>query len=237
MSDRPTRKEMKRDKFVDDVGSAYGYANRNRKNILLAIAAVVVLIVAFYGVSAYRSAQENKAQQQLAEAIAVMDATSGATPESPEAQSEYKNDEEKFAKAQPLLEAVVDDFAGTDAADVADLYLANIATARGDLAAARSKLENFVRSHPDHLLSGAAQLSLYELRLQPQEAPALISELEKKIAEEEPSVPRDALLSVLGRAFELRGDNAKARQAYERIVTEFPDSTYTIDAQRSLTTV
>ncbi len=237
MSDRPTRKEMKRNKFVEDVGTAYDYASRNRRNILLSIAAVVLLVVVFYGVAAYRSGQEHKAQQQLAEAIAVMDATSGSMPGVPEAEVEYKSEEEKFSKAQPLLQGIVDEYSGTYAADLADLYLANIAAARGDMDSARSKLETFVRRHPGHLLAGAAQLSLYELRLQPQEAPALISELEKKIAEGEPSVPKDALLSILGRAWELQGDRAKAREAYERIVTEFPDSSYALDVQRRLATV
>lgn len=237
MSDRPTRKEMKQDRFVQDVGTAYGYANRNRRNILLGIAGVVALIAVFYGVSAYRSSQERKAHQLLSEAIAVMDASSGAPQVAAEGAPEFGSDEEKFAKAQPLLQTVVDKHSGTDAADVAELYLANIAAARGDVEGARGRLEGFVRSHPGHLLAGAAQLSLYEMRLQPQEVQSLISELEQKVAEEEPALPKDALLSLLARAWELQGDSAKARQAYERIISEFPDSTYTMDAQRRLATV
>jgi len=236
MSERPTRKEMKHDKFVEDVGSVYGYASKNRRNILLGVVAAVAIVAIAYGVIAWQRSQENKAQQLLAEAIEIMDATSGSTPGAPETEVEYKTDAEKFAKAQPMLQKLVDDYSGTDAADIAGLYLARIATARGDIAGARNGLEAFVREHSDHLLAGAAQLSLYELRMQPQEAAALTAELEKVIEAEESLVPKDALLSLLGRAYELQGNSEKARATYQRIVTEFPDSAYTIDAQRSLAT-
>jgi TolA-binding protein len=72
--------------------------------------------------------------------------------------------------------------------------------------------------------------------MQPQEAAALIIELEKQIEAEEALVPKDALLSILGRAYELQGNSEKARATYQRLVTEFPDSAYTMDAQRSLAT-
>lgn len=236
MSDRPTRKEMKHDKFVEDVGHAYDYASQNRRNILLGIAAVAAIAVILWGVSIYRKGQETKAQTALAEAIAIMDAPTGASAEAPAGEVEYKTDEEKFATAEPLLRKVVADHGGTDAADVAGLYLARISASRGDLAAAREGLETFVRGHRDHVLAGAAQLSLYELRMQPEEAASLITDLEAAVEAEESLVPKDALLSLLGRAYEMQGNREKARAAYQRIVTEFPDSAYTIDAQRSLAT-
>ena len=93
-----------------------------------------------------------------------------------------------------------------------------------------------MRGHRDHVLAGAAQLSLYELRMQPEEAASLITDLEAAVEAEESLVPKDALLSLLGRAYEMQGNREKARAAYQRIVTEFPDSAYTIDAQRSLAT-
>ena len=57
-------------------------------------------------------------------------------------------------------------YSGTDASDVANLYLARIAASRNDVASARKLLEAFIAEHPKHLLVGAARYSLYQLRIE-----------------------------------------------------------------------
>lgn len=237
MSDRLTRKEIKHDvqhdRFVEEMDAAYSSVRRNATKVAAVVVAVLLLAAAAFGVYAYQRKQEEKAQVLLAEAIAVMEkpvATEGETTEA----TAFKTQEEKVAKAEPLFKKVSEQYSGKDAADVADLYLARIAAARGDVKTAEPKVRKFIDEHPDHILAGSAQLSLYQIQLGSGAARQVIADVEKQLTTEDPVLPKDVLLSLLARAYELSGDEAKARDAYQRLVNEFPDSTYTIDAQRKI---
>jgi TolA-binding protein len=227
---------MKKDKFVEDVGLAYDMARKNRRAVLYGAVGLLALIIGVWAFFAWRGTQERKAHSLLAEAIGVMEADVGTPdPAAPAARPQFATEDEKFARAEPMFADVEQRYSGTDAADVAGLYLARIAAARGDAASARTRLEKFVRSHSDHILAGTAQMSLYELRLQGGAgATEVIAEVEKELAREGGPLPKDALLAFLARAYESSGAHDKARDVYQRVISEYPDSPYAIDAQRKL---
>lgn len=237
MAARLTRKEMKQDKFVEDVNIAYSYASSHRNFIIGSIVGAIVIVAAVWGIWTYRANNEEKAQSRLGEAITIMDSPTSASPGADPSSIKYKSEDEKIAKALPILEGVAKSYAGTDAADVAQIYLARIAVSKGDVATARTKLEAFVKEHPDHMLATTAQLSLYELDLASGDPKKVATEIEQKVNSQNSKVPTDALLSLLAKAYEMSGNHAKARDVYQRIITEFPDSPYTLDAQRAAPTV
>jgi len=45
-------------------------------------------------------------------------------------------------------------------------------------------------------------------------------------------LPADSLLVLLAHSYEVQGNDAKSRETYRRIVTEFPDSPFALEAQR-----
>lgn len=232
--DRMTRHKIKHDRFVDEVGSAYSYARQHSRPVVWGLVGLLGLIVGGTALLVYQRGQEQKAQRRLAEAIAILQAPlesqAGPTATGPT----YKTEQEKQAKAQPILEEVATKYPRTDAADVAGLYLAGFAAERGDLASARPKLEQFLRDHPDHILAGAAKRGLYELRVAAGEGQQVIADLERELTDQNSPLPNDVVLAMLAHTHELIGNDAKAREAYQRIVNEYPDSPYTIDAQRKL---
>lgn len=234
MSDRFSRKEIKHDKFVEEVGTAYAVARRNAPLILAAIGGVLVLIAVVVGVLLYLGQRERTAQQRLAEAIEILEAPVAPAGETAPAPGTYRSEEEKLAKAEPILQEIVAEYGGRDAADVASLYLARLDVQRDQLDAAREKYAAFIEEHPRHVLAAAARMTLLELRLAAGETDQVIAEVEKELAAREPSLPKDAALAVLARAQTAANQPAKAREAYQRIVNEYPDSPYTIEAQRRL---
>jgi len=123
-------------------------------------------------------------------------------------------------------------YSGTDASDVAGLYLARIAASRGDIKTARPLLEAFVKNQKDHILAGAARFSLYQMRIESGEAAQVAIEVNAELAKAQPSLPGDSLLVLLAQAYEAQGDSAKSKEAYRRITTEFPESPYAVEAQR-----
>ncbi|MGH9458567.1 MAG: tetratricopeptide repeat protein [Thermoanaerobaculia bacterium] len=233
MSDRLSRKEIKHDKFVEDVQSAYAVARRNVPILIGIVGGILLLIAVVAGVFLYQAHRERLAQQKLAEAIEILEAPVAPAGDADPAAGTYASEEEKLAKAQPILEEVAGEFSGRDAADVANLYLARLDVQQNRLDEARQKYTAFIDAHPEHVLAQAARVSLYELRLAAGEADQVIADLEAAAAAEG-NLPTDVALSLLARAYETANQPEKARETWQRIANEYPDSPYALEAQRKL---
>jgi len=230
---REHRRELKHDKFVEEVGSLWSKAGENQRLLIIAGALVIAIGLGIYGFFLYRSAREGKAQDALAKAADTINAPllppAGAQPQPG---AKYKTEAERNAAARAQFENVEKKFGGTDAADVAQLYLARLDASRGDISGARKMLEKFIAEHPNSVLVGSARFSLYQLRIENGEAAKVTSELQGEIAKTDPVLPTDTLLLLLAHAYDAQGNGVKSRDAYRRIVTEFPDSPYAVEAQR-----
>ena len=84
------------------------------------------------------------------------------------------------------------------------------------------------------MLVAGARYSLYRLRIDGGEAPQVAQELQAEVAKPDPVLPADSVLALLAHAWEVQGNSQKSKETYRRIVTEFPDSPYAIDAQRKM---
>ena len=232
--DRQHRKELKHDKFVDEVGSLTTRAKENQRLLVTITAVVVALALIGYGVYFYGSNREQKAQAALGDAITAIDSPliQPGTP-NPSPDAKYKTDQERTAAAETMFREVQKSYSGTKAADVANIYLARIAASKGDVATARKLLSDFISDHPKHLLVGAARYSLYQLRIANGEAPQVTVELNAELAKTTDQVlPPDTLLALLAQAYDAQGNSEKSKETYRRIATQFPDSPYAVDAQR-----
>lgn len=232
--DRQHRRDLKRDKFVDEVGSLTTRAKENQRLLVAITAVVVVLAVIGYGIYFYGSNREQKAQAALGDAITTIDSPliqAGAPTPNPDAK--FKTEQERTAAAETKFHDVQKNYSGTKAADVANIYLARISASKGDVATARKLLSDFISDHPKHLLVGAARFSLYQLRIANGEAPQVTIELNAELAKTADQVlPPDTLLSLLAQAYDAQGNSEKSKETYRRIATQFPDSPYAVDAQR-----
>ena len=97
--------------------------------------------------------------------------------------AKFKTEAERTAAAEKQFKDVEASYGGTDAADVASLYLARIAADKGDVASARTRLQKFISDHPKHVLVAGARYSLYRLRIDGGEAPQVAQELQAEIAQ------------------------------------------------------
>jgi TolA-binding protein len=230
---REHRRELKHDRFVDEMGSLSTKARENQRLIWMAIGAVVIAGLAVYGFFFYRSTTEQRAQDALSAAIVTVD--SPLIPPAggqPIPGAKYKTEAERNSAAEKQFKDVQTRYSGTDAADVAGLYLARFDATRGDVATARTLLQQFVSDHPSHVLVGAARFSLYQLRIENGEAGPVANELQAEISKTNPVLPADTLLVLLAHAYDAQGNAVKSKEAYKRITTEYPDSPYALEAQR-----
>ena len=230
--DRQHRRELKHDKFVDEVGVLTDKARANQRVLLTIAVAAVAVAVAAYGVYFYMSHREKKAQELLATAIETIESpiqVEGQPQQDPRAK--FKTDTERNAAAEKqFLE--VRNYARTDASDVAGLYLARLSSFKGDAAGARKLLEEFVSDHPRHMLVGTTRYSIYQLRIAGGETQQVVTEINAELAKTEPVLPGDSLLALLAHAYDSQGNDDKARETLRRLITEFPDSPFALEAQR-----
>jgi len=232
--DRQHRKELKHDKFVDELGTLSARAKDNQRLLLTVTAAALALALIGYGIYFYRSNREQQAQVALGKAIdtiqsPLLPAAGGQAMPG----AKYKTDQERTAAAETQFREVTTKYSGSDAADVADLYLARLDAAKGNTQSAQTKLQKFVDDHPKSMLVGAARFSLYQLRIENGQSQQVINELQTQIAKPADSVlPADTMLVLLAHAYDAQGNADKSKDAYRRIVTEFPDSPYAVEAQR-----
>lgn len=235
--DRQHRRELKHDKFVDELGTLSSRARDNQRVLVLITAAVVALAVIAYGIYFFRSNREKNAQQVLADAIATLDSPLLPPPGGQtQPGAKFKTEKERSDAAEKQFKDVESKYSGSDAADVAGLYLARLDSSHGDNATAKKLLQEFVSDHPKHFLVGSARYSLYQLRIQGGESPQVVTEVQAQLAKpaDQALLPPDTLLVLLAHAFDAQGDIGKSRDAYRRIATEFPDSPYAIEAQRKI---
>jgi tetratricopeptide (TPR) repeat protein len=236
--DRQQRHDMKHDRFVDEIGALSNRARDNQRLLLTIGAAIVIAALLAYGIYFYRDNREENAQQALATAITTIDSPLiGAQQQPnqpPDPNAKFKTDQERSAAAEKLFKDVQAKFSGTDASDVAGLYLARLSAGRGDSATARKLLQNFVDEQSGHMLNASARYSLYQMRIDSGEAQQVTNELNGELGKADPILPADSMLSLLAHAYDVQGNLEKAREQYRRITTEFPDSPYVLEAQRRI---
>ena len=236
--DRQPRHDLKHDKFVDEIGSLSSRAQQNQRLLILLGGGLIAVAVIAYGIFFYRGQREEKAQLQLATAIETFEAPVGdATQAQPGTPApKFKTEAERNVAAEKQFKDVQAQHSGTDASDVAGLYLARLAVNKGDIATARKLFQEFIGSHKDNILVDGAKFSLYQLRIDNGEAAQVATELEGELAKADPVLPGDSLLVLQAQAYEVQGNQEKSRASYRRITTEFPDSPYVVEAQRRIGT-
>ena len=230
--DRQHRHDLKHDKFVDEIGALSMRAKANQRGLLGIAGAVVAIAVIAFGIYFYRANREENAQQALAAAIETAEASVGETQPQGATGPHFKTEAERTTAAEKAFKDVRSKFSGSDAADVAGVYLARYAVGRGDVKTAKALIEEFVDDHGNNILAQSARFSLYQLRIENGEAAQVANELNAELDKSEPVLPGDSLLVLLAQAYEVQGNAAKSKEAYKRITTEFPESPYVVEAAR-----
>jgi TolA-binding protein len=230
--DRQHRKDLKHDKFVDELGTLSSRARENQRLLLTLTAALVIGSALVYGFFFYRSDREHKAGLALGQAIEAIDSPLQTAGQQPTPGSKFKTEAERSAAAEKQFKDVQAKYPSSDATDVANLFLARIEASRGDTKSARKRLQDFVSEHPKSILVGNVRYSLYQIRIENGEAAQVASELQTEIAKPDPALPPDTMLVLMAHAYDAQGNNDKSKEAYRRIITEFPDSPYALEAQR-----
>jgi tetratricopeptide (TPR) repeat protein len=234
---RLSRKEIKHDvrddAFRHGVQEGYQYVAGHTRLLIGVLVGILALVGVVIGARAWMGAQEREATDLLARAEKVLQApivTSDAKPDDEKAPS-FPDAAARDARAKALLDELRSEHSGSAAADVAAIYLGRLRQEAGDAEGARALWQEFLDDHDDHLLSAGVRVSLIELDRASGKAQEVADRLRASLDGDDKELPEDVLLFELGRTLEELGKAEEAREAYQRLGDEYPDSPYASQAQ------
>ena len=144
--DRQTRKDLKTDKFAEDVFDVFGWASAHKIEVVRYGAALIALVLIAIGVMYYNRSQATAREAALYQALRVEDATTGATIEPTSLHFDSEAEKTK-AKMQAFTELSAK-YSGTQEGAISDMYLASYAVDAGNQDEAARRYKRVVEDGP-----------------------------------------------------------------------------------------
>jgi tetratricopeptide (TPR) repeat protein len=228
MTEKLTRKDLKRNELAETVGKTVGYVQTHRRGVVesIAIGAGVLLLVG--GFFLYRSWSQREAGKHLSAGLEVLDTPLATDPAGATASKTYPTAADREREAEKHLRAAADK-PSTPAGRAATLILA---ARQSGKAAEAEKAVAAVATGARAEVGVSAEIDAARLLAAQGKSVEAIERLKKSVDGAGPGTPKDALLFALGEIAQASGSAAEAKAAFQRIVTEFPTSPYRADAQR-----
>jgi predicted negative regulator of RcsB-dependent stress response len=151
--DRKTRKNLKSDKFAEEVTSIWDWTGEHKDVVIrygsIGLAAVLIVL----GIIFFFRYQSNAREQALAAALRIDNAQVGPNP--PPGMLNYNTQQEKDAAWEKAFTDVATKYHGTEEGSIAEMYLAAAANDKGNQAEAERRYKDIMDSAPKPIASMA----------------------------------------------------------------------------------
>jgi len=236
MSQKLSRKEIKRDQFREAMEQVLGYAGSHVRHIALAVGGVVAVILVAVAVYVWWQARETQAEEAFNRALTIYQAPIDAEDPAPDDpwSPRFATEEARRERAKELFSEVWEGYGGSQSGRLALVYLGRIALDEGDSETARQRWRTFVEEEEDTVLVSETHLNLIALERQEGRSEEVVQRLEAMLDQPDPGLPLDALLFELGSTYEALGREQQALDSYRRLVEEFQSSMYVQEAQQRM---
>jgi tetratricopeptide (TPR) repeat protein len=236
MSDRLSRSEVKRDELSEGLSASFEYTRSHWNQILTVVGAVAVVVLGAVSWRAYSSSSGERANVALDRALRVYNAPIDAAAAKPndELAPSFGTEDQRRAESRRRFEDLAKHHGGSPAGALADVYLGRLALERGETAEAAKAWRAYLAKNQEGMLAAAVTLDLARLDRSEGRAEQAAKDLEALLAKPQKAAPDDALLYELGVTWKQLGRAEDARRNFQRIVDEFPRSSYRSAAQQEL---
>jgi predicted negative regulator of RcsB-dependent stress response len=242
---RNERHHLKENELVKSIASARDFVEPRTKQLGIIIAVIVLIGVVALGVTFMRQQSSAEASRLLAEALVTLNAQVIPTGEESGADlpaaaqlgstGTYSTEESKLKAALPKLKAAADAYPDQEPGIVARYHMAGALAALGRNDEAIKEFGDVVSRAGDGSLYGRmARLGQAETQARAGQVDAAIATWKSLAEQSDSTLPVDAILFELGRAYAAKGDNAEARKVLNQIVEQHPNSPYLADARTEL---
>ncbi len=234
---RSERRRLKENELSHALSQATATLAERRRMMTMAGAAVVLVVLAAGGFWAWRTRANTRSQVMLADALAVVQ--SPVDPPRPDASGKivqvagtYPTVNARAEAALAMFQQVADAYPSTRAGLAARYYAAAALSILGRYGEAAARYQEVVdRAGRTSFYGRMAQLGAVEAKIQAKQYDQAISEAQALANANDDNLPRDAVLMELGRAYAAAGKKAEAKETFDKVVAEFPDSAFVEEAK------
>ena len=139
-----TKKEIKRDPFLETVDQAQAHIEVNRSKYLLVGIGIVALLIGFNAISSNSNIRKSEASSSLGDALLTLDLSDTTT-----------------AKFQ--FETVINEYKNTPSASLAEYYLGKMSYDNNDNVNAEKYLSSYLNNNPKGFLAPSASIILADI--------------------------------------------------------------------------
>ena len=238
------RHHLKDNELAIALQQAQSWAGSNSKTLTTTIAAIVVVGVGVLGYMAWKSNTDNKARQLLAEAMVIEEArvmppgppsgtTNDPTAIGGQLPGTYPTEKAKLEAALPKFQAAADAYPSNESGLTARYHAAKALVTLGRFDEAVKQYDQVIAGS-SALLARSARLGKAEAQLRAAQYDPAIATLKQIVDQRDASLPAEAVLMELARAYRLAGNTEEARKTLQQVVEQHADSQYASEAKAEL---
>jgi predicted negative regulator of RcsB-dependent stress response len=190
-----------------------------KKEAITGVSVIAALVIIYFGWSYYSSSRNARAQTELSQAIN----TYGDTT--------IKSDKERYQRTMDQAQKVADNYGSLNAGKIALYYVALSQEGLGDTPKAVQNLQD-VAQRGDASIKGVAQFALGEVYKKHGDTQKAIDT--DKALFDSGGYSRSAVAYELAMLYEANNQADQAKQFYQKVVTDFPDSPFRQNADDAL---
>jgi TolA-binding protein len=235
------RHKLKENEFARTVTHAREVVEARKRDIGLIATVVAVLIAVVAGYLWWQQSRNATASEGLAAAMAIHEAPvvpiPAPAPGSPapvQQPGTYPTEKAKLEAALPKFIEAADRYPSTGPGIAARYQAASILATLGRYPEAEQRYQEVVDKAGNSIYRRTARLGLADVQVAQGNYDSAINIYTEMSREPNSQIPIDSVLMQLGRAYARAGRKEEAAGAFNRIVNEFPESSYVADARREL---
>jgi TolA-binding protein len=236
---RTERQHLKENELQTFARQAREQLEARRRETTAIIAIAVVVAAAALGFFAWREHVQTKATGLLAEAMAVQDARVGPPPApgTPASGLYFPTERERAQAALTKFKIAADTYPSTDAGTFARYQQGALSLSLGTPQGAIEAYQQVIARAGDGFYGQMARLGLAEAQARAGQYDQAINTFKELAQRKDGALPVDGILMQLGRTYVEAGKRADAQQTFNRLVEEYPESPFAVDARREIETL
>jgi TolA-binding protein len=191
-----------------------------KKEVTIGVSVVAALVIIIFGWSYYSSSRNARAQAELSQAIATYNDTAN-----------IKSDKERYEKTIAQAQKTHDDYSSLPVGSIALYYVALSQEGLGDTAKAVQNLQD-VSQHGDASVKAVAQFALGAIYKKHGENQKAIDAYKQLY--DNGGYSKAAAAYELAATYEANNQADQAKEFYQKVISEFPDSPFRQNADEAL---